>query len=133
MHHSKLIGLLAATASFGIASPVPEVETAAASPVAAAAAAASTGAMVYPDGTPASTSWTFRPMTIKTPAFKDGPELTFEGQDLDDAYSKLLAVNPAWNCTIVGGCPDENKLKKRMHAVIVCEAFHSSITPLTTS
>ena len=78
------------------------------------------------DGTKPSTKWTYPAggLTIKTPAFLGGPELTFHGNDMDDAYSKLLVVNPAWNCTIVGGCPSGDKVAKRAHAKIVsCPSF----------
>lgn len=65
--------------------------------------------LTYPDGSSPSTDWTYpsNGLMIKTPAFHGGPELTFHGDNLDDAYSKLLQVNSAWNCTMVGGCPSK--------------------------
>ena len=54
-----------------------------------------------------------RALTDQTPAFVGCPELTFEGNDFDDAYGKLLKVNPAWNCTVVGGCPKGKDIVKR--------------------
>lgn len=73
----------------------------------------------YDDRTMVSTSWTYEPLIIKTPAFAGGSEMTFSGANLGEAYDKLLAVNPNWNCTIVGGCPENGGLKKRDHAQVV--------------
>lgn len=86
---------------------------------------------LYEDGTKPSTDWTVsNEILLKTPAFHGGPMPEFSGSSMEEAYGKIMAMNPSWNCTVPGGCPDESvpsklsKLSKRAHGQVVLHPFH---------